>query len=187
MKTAIITGGSRGIGRASGKALAKRGFAVVVNYAGSAKDAEDAVREIEAAGGSAMAVRADVASSEAVRALFDTATQAFGEVDAVIACAGVMAPSPLGEASDAAFNRHFSINVKLGARGITVNAVAPGPVETELFLRGKSATDVERMAGMAPMKRLGQPDGIAELIAFLCSPEAGWVNGQIIRANGGIA
>jgi 3-oxoacyl-[acyl-carrier protein] reductase len=199
------------------------------------------VSEIEAAGGSAIAVRADIASSEAVRALFDAATKAFGGVDAVIASAGVMTPSPLAEVSDMEFDRHLSTNVRgtfntfresalrlrdegrligfssttlalnapgyavynatkgavegmvrvaakeLGARGITVNAVAPGPVETELFLRGKSQADVERMAGMAPMNRLGQPGDIAELVAFVCSPEAGWVNGQIIRANGGIA
>ncbi len=76
---------------------------------------------------------------------------------------------------------------ELGPRGVTVNAVAPGPVETELFLRGKSQADIERLAGLAPLKRLGQPEDIAHLVAFLASPEAGWINGQIIRANGGIA
>lgn len=241
MKTAIITGGSRGIGRASASALAKRGFAVVINYAGSTKDAEDAVREIEMAGGSAKAIRADVASSDDVRVLFETTIQTFGGLDAVIASAGVMTPSPLAEVSDAGFERLIDINLRgtfnafregarhvrdggrligfssttlalnapgyaiynatkaavegmvrvvakeLGSRGITVNAVAPGPVETKLFLRGKSDADVARMAGMAPMKRLGQPDDIAELVAFLCAPEAAWVNGQVIRANGGIA
>ena len=76
---------------------------------------------------------------------------------------------------------------ELGGRGITVNAVAPGPVETGLFLDGKSDADVQRMAGMAPQKRLGQPDDIAALVAFLASPQAAWVSGQIVRANGGIA
>jgi len=76
---------------------------------------------------------------------------------------------------------------ELGGRGITVNAVAPGPVETDLFLNGKSDADVGRMAKMAPMGRIGQPAEIADVVAFLASPEAGWVNGQIVRINGGIA
>ncbi len=75
---------------------------------------------------------------------------------------------------------------ELGGRGITVNCVAPGPVETELFLAGKSEADVKRMAGMAPLGRIGVPPEIAEVVAFLASPEAGWVNGQVVRVNGGI-
>lgn len=75
---------------------------------------------------------------------------------------------------------------ELGGRGITVNAVAPGPVETDLFLHGKSETDIHRMASMAPMGRLGQPGDAAEVVAFLVSPQAGWINGQVVRANGGI-
>jgi len=75
---------------------------------------------------------------------------------------------------------------ELGARGITVNAVAPGPVGTELFLNGKSEAEVGRMAGMAPLGRIGDPREIAEVVAFLVSPEAGWVNGQVVRVNGGI-
>jgi len=75
---------------------------------------------------------------------------------------------------------------ELGPRGITVNAVAPGPVGTELFMAGKSEADVKRMAGMAPLGRIGNPQEIAEVVAFLVSPEAGWVNGQVVRVNGGI-
>jgi 3-oxoacyl-[acyl-carrier protein] reductase len=241
MKTALITGGSKGIGRASAVALAKAGFAVVVNYAGSTKDAEETVHEIEKSGGRAIAVRADVALSEEVRVLFENATQTYGGVDVLVASAGIMAPSALADTTDDDFKRHFDVNVRgtfnafreaarqvrdggrligfssttlalnapgysiynatkgavegmvrvaakeLGSRGITVNAVAPGQVETGLFLHGKSDADVERMAGMAPMKRLGRPADIASLVAFLASPKAGWINGQIIRANGGIA
>lgn len=76
---------------------------------------------------------------------------------------------------------------ELGERGITVNAVAPGPIETRLFLDGKSDAEIQRMASMAPMKRLGQADDIAHLVGFLASPEAAWINGQVMRANGGIA
>ena len=72
------------------------------------------------------------------------------------------------------------------ARDITVNAVAPGLVETELSLNGKSETEVKRMAGMAPFGRVGGLREIADAMGFLVSPEAGWVNGQVVRANGGI-
>lgn len=241
MKTALITGGSRGIGRESAITLARQNHAVVINYAGSAEDADDTVREIESFGGKAISVRADVASSEQVHYLFDAATKAFGGVDILVASAGVIVPSMIAEATDDDFDRHFQVNVRgtfnafreaarqvrdggrligfssttlalnapgysiynatkgavegmvrviakeLGSRGITVNAIAPGPVETELFLRGKSQADIDRMAAMAPQKRLGQPGDIANLVAFLASPEAGWINGQVVRANGGIA
>ena len=241
MQVAIVTGGSRGIGRAASVALARRGFAVVVNYAGSADDAAVVVSQIETIGGEAIAIKADVASAEQVKALFDGAQQQFGGIDVLVACAGVMTPSPLANVTDEDFDRHFTVNVRgtfnafreaanrvrdngrligfssttlalnapgysiynatkgavegmvrvvakeLGGRGITVNAVAPGPVETELFLRGKPQELVDRMASMAPLNRLGQPDDIAEVVAFLASREAGWVNGQVLRANGGIA
>lgn len=241
MQVAIVTGGSRGLGRAASVALACRGFAVVVNYAGSADDAAVVVSQIETIGGEAIAIKADVASAEQVKALFDGAQQQFGGIDVLVACAGVMTPSPLAKVTDEDFDRHFTVNVRgtfnafreaanrvrdngrligfssttlalnapgysiynatkgavegmvrvvakeLGGRGITVNAVAPGPVETELFLRGKPQELVDRMASMAPLNRLGQPDDIAEVVAFLASREAGWVNGQVLRANGGIA
>jgi len=241
MQVAIVTGGSRGIGRAASVALARRGFAIVVNYADSADDAAAAISEIETTGAEAIAIQADVASAEQVKALFDTAQQRFGGIDVVVACAGVMTPSPLANVTDEDFDRHFNINVRgtfnafreaanrvrdngrligfssttlalnapgysiynatkgavegmvrvvakeLGGRGITVNAVAPGPVETELFMRGKPQELIERMASIAPLNRLGQPDDIAEAVTFLASSEARWVNGQVLRANGGIA
>jgi 3-oxoacyl-[acyl-carrier protein] reductase len=75
---------------------------------------------------------------------------------------------------------------ELGRRGITVNAVAPGPVATELFLGDKSAEQVSAIEKMNPLGRLGQPEDIARVIAFLAGPDAGWINGQVIRANGGV-
>ncbi|ERI15312.1 hypothetical protein O206_19745 [Ochrobactrum sp. EGD-AQ16] len=241
MKSAIITGGSKGIDRASAIALARQGHAVVINYVNSADDAEDTVGEIAAFGGTAIKVAADVASSTQVSDLFSEAKTEFGGVDIVVASAGVMAPSAIADTTDEEFDRQFKTNVRgsfnvfreaarqvrdggriigfssttlalnapgysiynatkgavegmirviakeLGSRGITVNAIAPGPVETELFLRGKSNDDIERMATMAPLKRIGRPDDIAHLVAFLASPEAAWINGQVLRANGGIA
>ncbi|EOG4615727.1 SDR family oxidoreductase [Pseudomonas aeruginosa] len=75
---------------------------------------------------------------------------------------------------------------EMRGRGITVNAVAPGPVAAELFLNGKSPELIERMSKLNPLERLGQPDDIAQVVAFLASPQGGWINGQIVRANGGL-
>jgi 3-oxoacyl-[acyl-carrier protein] reductase len=75
---------------------------------------------------------------------------------------------------------------ELRGRGVTVNAVAPGPVATDLFLEGKSPELIERMAKMNPLERLGQPEDVARVVSFLTGPEGGWVNGQILRANGGM-
>jgi len=241
-KVAIVTGASRGIGRAVALTLAQHGFAVLVNYAGSARDAEEAVAAIAKADGTAVAFKADVSSRAEIAALFDEAERRFGGVDVLVNCAGVMGtPGKLAEATDEAFDRHFAINVRgsfnamreaarrlrdggriinlssttlalnapgygiyngtkgavegftrvlakeLGSRKITVNAVAPGPVGTELFLNGKTEAEVARMASMAPQNRIGQPHEIAEVVAFLASPEAGWVSGQVVRVNGGIA
>ena len=75
---------------------------------------------------------------------------------------------------------------ELRGRNITVNAVAPGPVTTELFLTGKSAELIELMAKMSPMERLGTPEDIASVVSFLVGPDGGWINGQVLRANGGL-
>lgn len=241
MRTAIVTGASRGIGRACAITLATQGLAVVVNYAGSDGEAAQVVSEIENAGSRALAVQADVASASDVARLFDQAEAAFAGIDVVVSSAGVMTTGHIAEVGDDEFDRVIDVNLRgtfnvfreaarrvrddgrliglssttlalnapgyslynatkgavegmvrvvakeLGGRGITVNAVAPGPVETGLFLDGKSDADVQRIAGMAPQKRLGQPDDIAALVAFLASPQAAWVSGQIVRANGGIA
>jgi 3-oxoacyl-[acyl-carrier protein] reductase len=241
MRTAIVTGASRGIGRACAITLATQGLAVVVNCAGSDGEAAQVVSEIENAGSRALAVQADVASASDVARLFHQAEAAFAGIDVVVSSAGVMTTGHIAEVGDDEFDRVIDVNLRgtfnvfreaarrvrddgrliglssttlalnapgyslynatkgavegmvrvvakeLGGRGITVNAVAPGPVETGLFLDGKSDADVQRMAGMAPQKRLGQPDDIAALVAFLASPQAAWVSGQIVRANGGIA
>src|ERR1700731_2805645 len=75
---------------------------------------------------------------------------------------------------------------ELRGRNITVNAIAPGPVATDLFLTGKSPELVERMAKMSPMERIGTPEDIASVVAFLVGPDGGWINGQVLRANGGV-
>lgn len=78
------------------------------------------------------------------------------------------------------------LSKELRGRGITVNAVAPGPTATDLFLKGKSPEQIQQLAKLAPLERLGQPDDIANVVAFLAGPDGGWVNGQVLRANGGL-
>ena len=237
---AIVTGGSRGIGAAIAERLAADGVAVIVNYAQAEHAAAQVVHRIEAAGGRARAVQADVADATSAIALFDAAEQAFGGVDILVNNAGTMALGAFAELSDADVARQFEVNVagvfrtlreaarrlrdggrivnfsssvvglyqprygayaatkaaveamthvlakELAPRGITVNAVAPGPTETEMFLGGKSDEQLRATAAMNPFGRFGQPREIADVVAFLASPEASWVNGQILRVNGGV-
>jgi 3-oxoacyl-[acyl-carrier protein] reductase len=239
-RVAIVTGGSRGIGRAAAERLGADGLAVVVGYAGNEAEAKAAVAAIEQAGGRAVAVRADVADEAGVDAMFETAEREYGGVDVVVHAAGVMVLSPLATldlddldrmhrtnirgtfvVDRAAANRvrtggaiiNFSTTVtrlslpaysayaatkgavealvpilakEMRGRDITVNAVAPGPTATALFLDGKDDETIERMAKMNPMERLGQPGDIAEVVSFLAGPGR-WVNGQTVYANGGVA
>jgi 3-oxoacyl-[acyl-carrier protein] reductase len=237
---AIVTGASRGIGAAVAERLAREGFTVVVNYSGNEAAAETLVRKIEATGGHALAVRADVADPVAVGRLFEAAETAFGGVDVLVNNAGIMQLATFADSDEALFDRQVAVNLKgtfntmreaarrlrdggrivnfsssvvglrletygvygatkgaveamtpilakeLRGRSITVNAIAPGPVGTELFLHGKSPELVERMAKMNPLERLGTPEDIAAAVAFLVGPDGGWINGQVMRANGGL-
>jgi 3-oxoacyl-[acyl-carrier protein] reductase len=238
-KVAIVTGASRGIGAAIAERLARDNFAVVINYSASAGPAEALVGRIKANGGSALAIRADVADSGSVQAMFEATEKAFGGIDALVNNAGIMMLAKVADSDDAMLDRQIAVNLKgtfygmreaarrmrngggivnfstsvvgkfetysvyaatkaavetmtailskeLRGRNITVNAVAPGPVTTELFLEGKSPELVERMAKMNPMERLGTPEDIASVVSFLLGPDGGWVNGQVLRANGGM-
>ncbi|QIP83444.1 SDR family oxidoreductase [Streptomyces sp. Tu 2975] len=237
-RVAIVTGGSRGIGRESAERLASDGFAVVINYAGNQAEAEATVTAVTAAGGQAVAFRADVADEQAVAALFDLAEETYGGVDVVVHAAGVMTLAPLVDLDLDALDRMHRTNIRgtfvvdqqaarrlrsggavinfstsvlglalpgysayaatkgaveavtlilareLRGRDITVNAVAPGPTATALFLDGKDAETIERMSKMNPLERLGTPADIAEVVSFLAGPGR-WINGQVLRANGG--
>jgi 3-oxoacyl-[acyl-carrier protein] reductase len=239
-RVAVVTGGSRGIGRAVALRLAEDGQAVVVVYGRSPSAADAVVAEIAGKGGEALAVRADVADEQAVAALFDAAEQHFGGVDVVVNAAGVMSLAPLAELDLDGLDRMHRTNIRgtfvvdreaarrvrrggaivnfstsitrlslptyaayaaskaaveaispilakeLRGRDITVNAVAPGPTATELFLDGKDDATIERMSKANPMERLGTPEDIAEVVSSLAGP-ARWVNGQTIFVNGGAA
>ena len=130
-RVAIVTGASRGIGAAVAARLAKDGFAVVIDYAGSAAAAEALARSIEHAGGRARAIQADVSDAGAVRRMFDETEAAFGGVDVVVNNAGVMTLAPIAESDDAMFEQQVAINL----RG-TFNVLREAPVmiATLLFL-----------------------------------------------------
>ncbi|MDV9173431.1 SDR family oxidoreductase [Streptomyces sp. W16] len=243
-RVAIVTGGSRGIGRRTVGRLAADGYAVVVGYAGNQDEAEAAVKEAVTSGGRAIAVRADVADEGAVAALFDAAEAEFGGgaagVDVVVHAAGRMQLAPIAELDLAVLDDLHRTNIRgtfvvlqqaarrvrgggaivtfstsvvglafpgygayaaskgavealtlilareLRGRDVTANTVAPGPTATDLFLDGKDEETIARLAAQPPLERLGTPADIAEVVAFLASPAGHWINGQVVRANGGI-
>jgi 3-oxoacyl-[acyl-carrier protein] reductase len=240
-KTAIVTGASRGIGRSIARRLGSDGFSVVVNYAGSVKDAEEAVNEIRSNGGNAVAIAGDISQANDVTELFEKAAQAFGPIEVVVNDAGVMPLSPIAKSDVGSFDKVIAINLRgaflvlaqaaqhvveggriialsssviaksfptyggyiaskagveglvhvlaneLRGRNITVNAVAPGPTATELFIKGKTEAQIEEFKKLNPLERLGQPEDIANLVSFLAGPDGGWINAQVLRANGGFA
>ena len=239
-RTAIVTGASGGIGRAVAGRLARDGFAVVLNYAGNPAAADKAVAELRAAGGQALAVRANVADVGEVGQLFGATVQQFGGIDVVVHCAGIMPLRLIVEDQDLSlFDQVITTNLRgsyavmaesarrlsrggriiafsssevarsfprygaysaskaaveslvhtlaneLRGREITVNAVAPGPVATELFMNGKTQAQIDELTKASPLERLARPEDIVGTVSFLAGPDGAWVNSQVLRANGG--
>lgn len=243
-RVAIITGGSKGIGRATATALSNAGALVSINYGRDADAANEVVKEL---GGpeKALAIQADAGSIEGVSKIVDETVAKFGKIDIVFANAGVMPMSDLEHTTPETFDQVFNLNVKgpfflaqkavphmpneptssiilvstslvaantvgpdylpyvsskgaieqmarvmakdVGRKHIRVNAVAPGPTGTELFLKGKPQAVIDMIANGNPFKRLGQPEEIADLVLFLASDSSRWISGQTIRANGAMA
>ena len=241
-RVAIVTGASKGIGAGIARTLAAEGAKVVVNYASSKSDADTVVAAIEAAGGMAVAVGADVTNREQVESLVKAAIDHFGRLDIVVNNAGIYQFAKIEETTEALYRRQFDINVlgplllasaaaphlgrggsiinigsnvtsvlpaesaiytgtkgainaitgvlsrELGPRGIRVNAVNPGLIETE----GTHAAGVVGSAFQAwneaqtPLGRIGQVQDIAPIVSFLASDDAGWVTGEMILGSGGM-
>ncbi len=238
-KIALITGSSRGIGRAMAERLSRGGASLAINYVSSSASAQEVVAGIERAGGAAVALQADVSRSEDIQKLFDQTIEHFGRLDILINNAGIRISKSVADIKEEEFDRLFAINVKgtflacqqaahrfsdggkiinvssavtrmmlpgysiyaaskaavdqftrvlakeLGGRNITVNAVSPGPVDTELFRACKSEEVINQMAQMAALGRIGQVADIADTVAFLASDDARWITGQSIHVNGG--
>lgn len=239
-RTAIVTGSSRGIGKAIALRLAKDGLNVVVNYSSNLEAAQEVVNEIKEYGANAIAVKADVSKMDEVLSLFDTAESEFGRVDVLVNNAGIMSLSTISDFTEDKFDQILAVNLKgtfnslqcaatrlkkdgaiinltssaialgipgyavynaskaavesmsytyareLRGKNITVNCVAPGPTSTDLFLTGKTEEQIENFKKMSPLERLGRPEDIAGVVSFFTSSDSSWVNGQVLRANGGI-
>src|ERR1700676_4882301 len=241
-KIALVTGASRGLGRAIALRLAQEGAAVAVNYRERAAEAEAVAQEIRSKGGKAIALQAHVADAAQVRSMVERMSKELGPVDILINNAGVLRRGDLRDfewsgiegmratnvdglvnvsravvdgmkqrkfgrivnlTSVAAFGtamagttfyaatkaavsgitRRFAMD--LGPHGVTVNAVAPGFILTDMARAGRGAEEIAKVAEKAMVKRVGQPKDIAHAVAFLCALESSFITGQILTVDGG--
>ena len=241
-KTAVVTGGSRGLGRAVCLELAAGGANVVLCYAGNENAANETAAACEALGAKVLAVRCDVADSAQVKALMDEALKVFGRIDILVNNAGITRDGLLMMMKETDFDDVINTNLKgaflcmkavartmmkqrygrivnlssvvglrgnagqvnyaaskagvvgmtkslakeLASRGVTVNAVAPGFIETDMTA---AMTDAAKAATLAsiPMQKLGAPEDVARAVAFLASDEAAYITGQVLAVDGGMA
>lgn len=241
-KVALVTGASKGIGAAIARQLAADGAKIVVNYAADKNGADKVVAAIEAAGGTVVALAADVTDQPQVEALIQSTLAQFGRLDIVVNNAGVYQFAKIEESSEALYRKQFDINVlgpllvtgaavphlgkgssiinissfvtrvflaesaiysgskgaidaitgvlarELGPRGIRVNAVNPGLIETEgTHSTGAMGSEFQRWnESQTPLGRIGQVQDIAPIVAYLASDDAGWVTGEVMMASGGM-
>jgi 3-oxoacyl-[acyl-carrier protein] reductase len=203
-RTALVTGASRGLGRAIALRLAQAGAAVGVNYLEQAEAAAAVVGEIRAHGGRALAAKADVAEPAQVRDMVARVTVELGDVDILVNNAGVSRPGDLTDFDLAQLDGMRRVNVdgvvavtravvertrrfalELGPHGITVNAVAPGFILTDMARAGRTEADFAAIAAKAMVRRVGRPEDIANAVAFLAAPESGFVTAQVLTVDGG--
>ncbi len=238
-KTALVTGASRGIGRAAARALAAAGARIIVHYGQAAVEAESLVAEIRTDGGQADAVAADLAAPDGAHTLAARVRELVGRLDVVVANAGISKAATIEDTTVADFDRLFAVNVRapfflvqqllpllgdgasvifvssvlaravagnlpayaatkgaidtmvkhfaaaLGGRGIRVNAVAPGVIETDMSHFAHTDEGRKYTLGMQAIQRIGQPDDVADAVTFLASDAARWVTGDTLRVDGG--
>ncbi len=241
-KTAIVTGGGRGIGRAICLEFAAQGANVVVNYAGNSEAAEKTAADCEALGAKATIIKADVSKAEDVDAIFALAVEEFGRVDILVNNAGVTRDKLLMAMTEEDFDKVVDTNLKgaflcmkaasklmtkqrsgriinmssvvgvrgnagqvnyaaskagiigmtkslakeLAGRNVTVNAIAPGFIDTDMTAVLSDKVK-EAILGDIPMKKLGKPENIAKTAAFFAQDESGYITGQVICVDGGMA
>lgn len=239
-KTALVTGASRGIGRATALALAEAGAQILVHYSSAQKEADAVVAEIRRSGGLAEKLNADLALKDGPHQLAEQVRSIVGQrLDILVANAGISLALPIEETKVDAFDRLFAVNVRapyflvqqllpilckdssitfvsslaahasvnniaayaatkgaidtivkhfaaaLGPKGIRVNAVAPGVVDTDMSNFTKTETGREITIGMQALKRIAKPDDIGGVIAFLASDAARWITGDTVHVDGG--
>ncbi|MHC2254761.1 3-oxoacyl-[acyl-carrier protein] reductase [Bradyrhizobium embrapense] len=239
-RTALVTGASRGIGRATARALALAGARVIVHYGNSAEDAHSLVAEIREAGGQADAVGADLSASDgAQRLAAEVRKLVVGQLDILVANAGIAVPATIEAQTIEDFDRMFAVNVRapfflvqqllpilgdgssivmtsslaaraavgqlsaysatkgaidtmvkhfaslLGPRGIRVNAVAPGIIDTDMSEFTKTDEGRDYALKMQALQRIGHADDVADAVTFLASNSARWVTGDTIQVGGG--
>lgn len=240
-KVAIVTGASRGIGRAVAERLGRDGAKVVVTYAGNREKAEEVVSNIQATS-DAIALLTDLTSLDDIRNLVQNTISHFGRLDILVISGGApRLTKPLVETTEEEFDSVFAFNTKgnffmlqegvkhmadggrivtfstpytvqpqpnlsviagskaaieaftfalaleVGARGIRVNAIMPGPTKTDSFASAVSSEGQEQLKQMAPLQRLAEPEDIANSVAFLVSDDAGYITGHTLHATGGLA
>ena len=240
-KVALVTGGSRGIGRAIAVALAREGAKVAINFAGNEKAAEETKALVEQAGSEAILLKADVSDKDADAALIDTVIKTYGKIDILVNNAGITRDSLMLRMKEDDFDAVIDTNLRsvfyltkaaaksmmkkrtgriinmssvvgltgnagqvnyaaakagvlgitksaakeLASRGITVNAVAPGFIETDMT-DVLSDTIKESLLHEIPLKRMGEPKDVANAVLFLASDQSAYITGQVIHVDGGL-
>src|SRR5712664_49734 len=201
-KTALVTGASRGIGRAIASALANAGARVLVHYGRSAQDAESLVSAIRSNGGHADAIRADLGTPDGATLLAKEVRSLVGDrLDVLVANAGIGKAAKIKDhtlqdfdntsiLAYAATKGALETLVKnwaaiLGPQGIRVNAVAPGVIDTDMSAFTKTEPGREAAMAMQALKRIGKPEDVADVVAFLASDAARWITGASIPVDGG--
>jgi NAD(P)-dependent dehydrogenase (short-subunit alcohol dehydrogenase family) len=239
-KTALVTGGSRGIGRAAAVALGAAGARVIVHYGRNAGEAETVVAQIRQAGGRAELVGADLAAPDGAHALAAQVRKLVGDrLDILVANAGISKGATIEATTVSDFDQLFAVNVRapyflvqqllpvlgedsrvifvsslaaraavgaisayaatkgavdtmvkqfaaaLGPRGIRVNAVAPGVIDTDMSNFARTEQGQTMVLGMQALQRIGQPADVGDVIAFLASDAARWITGETVHVDGG--